>query len=375
MQGQPVAAERIPVAVLGATGLVGQRICALLEDHPWFDLVAVAASARSAGKSYAKACRWHLDRPMHSRLAALPVLSLEEEIPAAVIFSALDASVAFEAEEAEASRGRLVVSNARSHRMEPDVPLVVPEVNADHLRLCALQADRFPSGGRIITNPNCSTIGLVIALAPLHRRFGLREVHVTTLQAISGAGYPGVPALDLADNVIPGIPGEEEKLETESLKILGTLSKPSRLVLAEFALSASVHRVAVSEGHLLSIAATFEKEATPEEVSEAMRSFPPVDLPTAPEWPIRVLGEEHRPQPSRDRGAGRGMTVSIGRIRRDPLFTIKMSVLVHNTLRGAAGAALLNAELAVAERRREGGRIQLEAAGDERDFEEPVFPR
>jgi len=343
-----LAAKRIPVAVLGATGLVGQRICALLEDHPWFDLVAVAASSRSAGKSYREACGWHLDRPMPSFLAALPVLSLDEEVPGAVVFSALDAKVAAIAEESEASRGRLVVSNARSHRMESDVPLIVPEVNADHLRLCSHQSGRFPAGGRIVTNPNCSTIGLVMALAPMQRRFGLRSVHVTTLQAISGAGYPGVAALDLADNVIPGIPGEEEKLETEPLKILGCLDKESRIVPADFALSASVHRVSVSEGHLLSVAATFEEEATPAEVAEAMRSFPPVDLPTAPECPIRVVDGDHRPQPFLDRRAGRGMTVSIGRIRRDPVFHVKMSVLVHNTIRGAAGAALLNAELAVA---------------------------
>ena len=352
---------KMPVAVLGATGAVGQRMVQLLADHPWFRIEALVASERSAGKSYRDAARWLLPGSAPESVASMKVLSLSDEYPGRIAFSALDASVAGEAEEAAAGRGLLVVSNARNHRMERDVPLLVPEVNADHLALLDRQGERFPGGGRILTNPNCSTIGLVLALAPLHRAFGLKAVHVTTLQALSGAGYPGLAAWDLADNVVPHIGGEEDKLETEPLKILGDLRAEgdgaAEVVPAAFPISASVHRVAVVDGHLESVAVTLEKDGvSPEDVAEAFRTFSgrpqELGLPTAPRAALAVLDAEDRPQPRQDRDAGAGMTVSVGRIRSDAVLGLKFSLLVHNTVRGAAGAAVLNAELAVEPQRR-----------------------
>lgn len=355
---------RMAVAVLGATGAVGQRMVQGLATHPWFRIVALVASERSAGKRYAEAVRWLLPGPVPPAVADMPVIDLAAEHAARIAFSALDAHVAGEAEEAAARRGMLVVSNARNHRMEPDVPLLVPEVNAPHLALLAMQAGRFPGGGRILTNPNCSTVGLVMALAPLQDAFGIEACHVTTLQALSGAGYPGVPSFDLVDNVIPHIGGEEGKLESEPLKILGTLIEgsadggaKSHVAPATFPISASVHRVATIDGHLESVAVSLKAKASPADVAEAIaawRGAPAAHgLPTAPERPIVVLPGEDRPQPRRDRDLGHGMTVSVGRIRKDAVLGIKMSVLVHNTIRGAAGAAILNAEMAVAPLRKE----------------------
>lgn len=354
------ADSTLPVAVLGATGAVGQRMVDLLARHPWFRIVALVASERSAGKLYRDAVRWLLPSPVPSAVAEMVVADLGATYPGRLAFSALDAAVAGEAEEAAARRGLLVVSNARNHRMEPDVPLLVPEVNASHLALLDAQAERFGGGGRIITNPNCSTVGLAMVLAPLHEAFDVEAAHVTTLQALSGAGYPGVASFDLIDNVIPHIGGEEPKLETEPLKILGRLVQaegaPPRVEDATFPISASVHRVPVLDGHLESLAVRLGRPASPADVEGCLTAFRGAQaargLPTSPDRPIALLPGVDRPQPRRDRDLGGGMTVSVGRVREDRVLGIKLSLLVHNTIRGAAGAAILNAELAVAPLRR-----------------------
>lgn len=335
---------RLPVAVLGATGAVGQRFVALLDGHPWFRLAAVCASDRSAGKRYGEAVRWHLDRPIPEAAAAMEVLPCRPGIDARVAFSGLDAAVAGDIESEFAASGHAVVSNAKNHRMAPDVPLLVPEVNADHLELLRGQRKHYPSGGFIVTNPNCSTVGLVMTLAPLHAAFGVERVVVATLQAVSGAGYPGVATLDILDNVIPHIGGEEEKIESESRKILGT---PRRA--ATFTVSAHCHRVPVLEGHTLALSVGLGKKASPREAIDALRRFrsplAPLGLPSLPERPLEVRDEEDRPQPRHDRMAGKGMTVSVGRVRPCPVLDLRLVSLVHNTLRGAAGVAILNAEL------------------------------
>jgi aspartate-semialdehyde dehydrogenase len=336
--------SRIPVAVLGATGAVGQRFVALLDGHPWFRVAALAASDRSAGKPYARAVRWFLPEPMPAWAAAMTVTPCEpRQSGARIAFSGLDAAVAGEIEETFARSGAAVVSNARNHRMAPDVPLLIPEINADHLDLIEAQRRRL-GGGYIVTNPNCSTVGLAVSLAPLHRALGVRRAIVTTLQAISGAGYPGIPSLDIQDNVIPHIGGEEEKMESETRKILGASGTP-----AAFAVSAHCNRVQVSDGHTLAVSVETGKKATPEEAADLLGAFrPPIlalGLPSLPERVIEVRAEVDRPQPRLDRLAGRGMTVSVGRIRRCPVLDLKYVALVHNTIRGAAGAAILNAEL------------------------------
>lgn len=336
---------RIPVAVLGATGAVGQRFVSLLDGHPWFRVAALAASERSAGKPYAQAVRWFLPDPMPAWAAGMTVTPCDPaRAQAAVAFSGLDASVAGEVEEAFARAGAAVVSNSRNHRMAPDVPLLIPEVNADHLELVESQRRRLGGRGFIVTNPNCSTVGLAVSLAPLHRGLGLRRVLVATMQAISGAGYPGVPSVDILDNVIPYIGNEEEKMQSETQKILGTAKTP-----AGFAVSAHCNRVQVSDGHTLTVSIETEKKATPEAAADLLRGFrsplASLGLPSQPETVIEVRPEADRPQPRFDRMAGRGMTVSVGRIRRCPVLDLKYVALVHNTIRGAAGVAILNAEL------------------------------
>lgn len=341
--------ERIPVGVLGATGAVGQRFVSLLEAHPWFEVVWLGASERSAGQSYEEAARWIQDTPLPAEVAGRSVAECEppdEEIP--LFFSALDSSVAGPLETRFAESGRLVVSNARNHRMDPDVPLLVPEVNADHLAL--LDRQSFGGGG-IITNPNCSTIGLVLALKPLHDRFGIEKVHVVTLQALSGAGVPGVASMEIADNVIPFIGGEEEKLESEPLKILGDL-EDGGVREAEIRIGAHCTRVPVTDGHTESIAVTLREPASAEDVVAAWNAWSGepqrLGLPSAPERPVRYLPGAADPQPRLHRNLGRGMTVAVGRLRADPLFDWSFFGLSHNTVRGAAGGALLCAELAVA---------------------------
>lgn len=347
----------------------------LLEDHPWFRVVAVTASPRSAGRPYREAAPWSLEGDPPEWVAERQVAPTELDalrqaaggrLPPLVL-SALDASVAGPIEAELAAAGVLVVSNARSHRMEPGVPLLVPEVNPHHL---ALLEERDGPGG-IITNPNCSTIGLALALAPLQRRWGVEAVHVTTLQALSGAGLPGVPAMDILDNVVPFIPGEEEKLETETLKILGGLAG-GRVTPARFRISAQCSRVPVTDGHLEFVSVKLAGDPAPEEVAAELSGFrSPLHpasgepagrgLPSAPEFPIRVLAEPDAPQPRRHRGLGGGMSVSVGRIRACPLQTVRMAVLSHNTIRGAAGGALLCAELALREGRVRGAGAEARA--------------
>jgi aspartate-semialdehyde dehydrogenase len=343
-----VATEKIPVGILGATGAVGQRFIQLLEGHPWFEVVEVAASDRSAGKSFKDACTWRLAGSPPEAVSGLTVLTTEGPFRSRLLFSGLDSSVAGEVETALASKGHAVVSNSRNHRMDPDVPLLIPEINADHLDALAPQRKRT-GGGYIVTNPNCSVVGLALALAPLERAFGLETVHVVTLQALSGAGYPGVSSMDVADNVVPFIGGgEEEKIEAEPRKILGRFAN-GVFVDADVAISASVHRVAVSDGHTMAAFVHTRRKATPEDAARALAEFrgEPQErkLPFAPERPIHVLTQADRPQPRLDRERERGMAVSVGRIRANGGGGIKLEALVHNTIRGAAGAAILNGEL------------------------------
>jgi len=348
--------DPIPVAVLGATGTVGQRLVQLLADHPWFRIEALCASERSAGRAYGEAARWMLNGDPPANVAGITVSGLEPIDGVAVAFSALDARVAGDAELSWARAGSLVSSNARNHRMADDVPLVIPEVNADHLELLDRQRqDRsLAAAAGLITNPNCSTIGLVMALAPLERAFGVKSVMVTTLQAASGAGYPGVPALDLLGNVIPNITGEEDKLATESRKILGHI-EDGRLIEADLAISAQVNRVPVVDGHLESVAVALRTQASIDDVRRALIEFrgepQALSLPTAPDPPIELLDADDRPQPARDVMRGRGMAVTIGRLRPCSVLDFKMTVLSHNTIRGAAGAAVLNVETVIARSR------------------------
>ncbi len=335
---------RIPVAVLGATGAVGQRFVSLLDGHPWFRVSALAASERSAGRRYAEAVRWFLDAPIPDWARDMEVATCRPGLDARVAFSGLDSSVAGEVEEAFAAAGCAVVSNSRNHRMAPDVPLLVPEVNAHHLALVEEQRRRRGGPGFIITNPNCSTVGLAMACAPIHAAFGIRRIAVATLQAVSGAGYPGVPSVDILDNVVPHIAGEEEKMEAETQKILGMPRAP-----ADFRVSAQCHRVHVTDGHTLAISIETREKTTPEKAIATLRAFRSplgdLGLPSLPEAPIEVREEPDRPQPRFDRMAGRGMVVSVGRVRSCAVLDLKMVALVHNTIRGAAGAAILNAEL------------------------------
>jgi aspartate-semialdehyde dehydrogenase len=340
--------NKVPVGVLGATGAVGQRFIQLLADHPWFEVAEVAASDRSAGKPYREACTWRLGTPLPARVGDLPVTNCEGPFRSKLLFSGLDSSVAGEVEATLSRQGAAVVSNARNHRMDPDVPLLIPEVNPDHL--AALEVQRKRTGaGYIVTNPNCSVVGLAMALAPLHRAFGVEGVAVVTLQALSGAGYPGVASMDITDNVLPYISGgEEEKIEAEPLRILGTF-EAGAFRGAPFVISASVHRVDVTDGHTMAVFVNLRREASPADAREVLAGFrgEPQErrLPTAPERPIHVLSEADRPQPRLDRDREHGMAVSVGRVREDKLFDLKLEVLVHNTIRGAAGAAILNAEL------------------------------
>jgi aspartate-semialdehyde dehydrogenase len=338
--------------VLGATGVVGQCLVHMLGNHPWFSLTEVAASERSSGKTYAEAVRWHLDSPIPESARNLVVKGLDPSLDCDFVLSALDSSVAGPAEEDFARAGYPVVSNSRNHRVDPDVPLLIPEVNAAHLDAISLQQkNRGYDTGFIVTNPNCSTAGLVLILKPLADAFGLEKIFVVTLQAISGAGYPGVPAMDIQGNVVPFISGEEEKMELEPQKLLGKWDG-SRFVDAGLGISAHCNRVPVVDGHLECVSLSLKKIASLDEVREALRNFT-VDaelasLPTAVKNPIVVLDEENRPQPRRDANAGRGMAAVVGRVRECPILDIKLTVLSHNLVRGAAGAALLNAELLAA---------------------------
>ena len=345
------ASHRVPVAVLGATGAVGQTFIRLLADHPWFRLVELAASERSAGRPYAEAARWIGDE-MPERVRGMTVLPCDpKRLTAPLVFSALDASVAGDVELAFARAGRLVLSNAKNFRMDDDVPLVIPEVNADHLALLDVQRAKRGWSGGIVTNANCASIMAVMALAPLHEAFGIRRLFVATMQAVSGAGYPGVPSLDILGNVIPFIKDEEAKIESEIRKMLGRRSD-TRIELADIRISAHANRVAVENGHTVCLSVDFEKHVGVDAALEVLREWrgdaSARDLPSSPARALAVTDLPDRPQPRRDVDAGRGMTVTVGRVREDPLFDVKLVAMGHNTIRGAAGASVLNAELLVA---------------------------
>lgn len=340
--------EKIPVAVLGATGSVGQRFIQLLESHPWFRLHEVVASERSAGKTYAEAADWRLESLVPEAAAGLVVKSLGSELESPLLFSGLDSNVAGEAEELYANRGAAVISNSKNHRMDADVPLLIPEINAQHIDAVEHQRKRRGGRGYIVTNPNCSTIGLAMAIAPIERAFGIEALHVTTMQAISGAGYAGVPSYAILDNVIPYISGEEDKVESEPRKILGKWDG-EKFVSSDFKISAQTNRVPTIDGHIMTISLKMRGSASLDEVREAIENFTGepqrLGLPTAPKRPLHYVSDADRPQTRLDRDRERGMAVSIGRLRPCPIFDLRMVALVHNTIRGAAGAAILNAEL------------------------------
>jgi len=339
---------KIPIGILGATGIVGQRFVQMLEHHPWFEVAWLAASDRSEGRPYGEAARWKLKTAIPSKVAGMRVSPATPEGAPKVIFAALDASIAAEMEPRFASAGCAVVTNSSALRMQTDVPLVIPEVNHDHIKLIECQAWRKKARGFVVTNPNCSAIGLVIALAPLQHAFGLNTVMAVTMQAVSGAGYPGVASLDILGNVIPYIAKEEEKMEEETRKLLGKLNG-SGIIMGSFGMSAQCNRVAVEDGHTESVSIKLTKKAKPEEIIEAwngFRSLPQeLKLPSAPEKPIVYVTSSDRPQPRFDSDHGNGMTTTVGRLRPCGVLDWKFTVLSHNTIRGAAGAALLNAEL------------------------------
>jgi len=344
--------ERRKVGILGATGMVGQRFIQLLNNHPWFEISWLAASDRSAGKTYAEACKWKLDTPLPTRIAAMTVMpnvpegTPDGELPR-IIFAALDSDVARELEPQFAAAGCAVVSNSSAFRMTHDVPLVVPEVNADHLELIEQQSWRRESGGYIVTNPNCCAIGLVLALKPLEARFGIESLFVSTMQAVSGAGYPGVASLDILGNVVPFIKNEEEKLQEELGKLLGTFTGAA-VDLLDAKVSAHCNRVAVEDGHTECVSIKLRKKATREEMLAAWTEFAPLagqKLPSAPDQPVEFDASVDRPQPRLDRMRGNGMTTTVGRLRECSLLDWKFVLLSHNTIRAAAGAAVLNAEV------------------------------
>lgn len=335
---------KIPVAILGATGAVGQKFVKLLENHPWFEVRELVASQRSSGKPYRQAVSWKQNTPIPPSVENLVVKDLDQALESSILFSGLDSSVAGEAEARYAKLGHWVISNSKNHRMQANVPLVIPEINPDHFALVHHQ----PTSGKIVTNSNCSTMFLAMALYPLHRRWGVKRVMVTTLQAISGAGYPGVASWDILGNVIPYISDEEEKMQTEPQKILGQF-KDGQIEMAPFRVSAMCNRVPVLEGHSESISVELDrKPSSLEEIGEELRRFRGLPqekkLPFAPEQPIVVFEEPDRPQPLRDVEINRSMSCVVGRLRPCQLFDVKMNILGHNTVRGAAGAAILNAE-------------------------------
>lgn len=344
--------DKISVGILGATGTVGQRFVQLLADHAWFEVTALASSDRSAGRRYADACHWLLPTPIPDSAANLVVQPIEPGLDCQLVFSALPSSIAKPVEERFAGAGYAVCSNAAPHRLAPDVPLLIPEVNADHTALLKVQQRQRGWKGLVIASANCSATQLALALKPLQAAFGLRKLSVVTMQAVSGAGYPGVPSPDILDNLIPYIGGEEEKLERESLKLLGTLDS-GQVQDAALEVSAQCNRVPVRDGHTECVAVELARETGTAEVIEALETFrgPPgvEELPGSPAQPIVVRQEPDRPQPIRDRDTGQGMSIVVGRVRPCPVLDYKFVVLGHNTVRGAAGGAIHNAELLVAQ--------------------------
>ena len=343
--------RKFEVGVLGATGMVGQQFICQLQNHPWFELTWLAASGRSAGKPYREAANWTLDGAIPDNVADQMVHESKPNNAPKLVFSALDASVAGEIEQAFASAGRFVISNSRNHRMLADVPLLIPEINADHLGLIPTQRENHGWSGAIVTNPNCSTITLAMALAPL-KPFGIRKILATTMQAISGAGYPGLPSIDILGNVIPHIGGEEEKMEQETQKILGDFNA-DKVEHLPAKMSAHCNRVGVVDGHMVAVSVELEQNPGVERLVEAFASFRGIpqekNLPSAPQRPVHVMEQPNRPQPRKDLLTERGMAVCVGRVRECPVLDYKFVVLGHNTIRGAAGAAVLNAELLLSE--------------------------
>lgn len=337
--------KKIPVGILGATGMVGQKFVELLSSHPWFEIVALAASDRSVSKRYGEAMKWLMMSPLPKQIANMSVLACYPDLPCKIVFSALDSNIAGEIEENFARAGYKVISNSSHHRMDSSVPLLIPEINSDHLKL--IQSQYFGQGA-IITNPNCSVIGIAMALKPLLDIWGIEAVNIVTLQALSGAGYPGVSSIDVLDNVIPYIAGEEDKIEEEPLKIMGTYHKKA-IIPYPMRLSAQCMRVPVIDGHLACVSVKLKKQTNTSEIITAWREFESepqrLKLPMAPLRPIIYLEDEKHPQPKYHRTLGSGMAVSIGRLRECPLFDWKFVILSHNTIRGAAGSAILNAEL------------------------------
>ena len=343
--------QTIEVGVLGATGMVGQQFVRFLQDHPWFKLTWLGASDRSAGKKFRDATSWRLDGEMPAYVADVTVSECKPGNAPQLVFSATDSSVATEIEQAFAGAGHVVVSNSRNHRLEPDVPLLVPEINADHLALISSQQEKRGWKGMIVTNPNCSTIVLTLALAPF-AKFGIQRIVAATLQAVSGAGYPGVASMDILGNVVPFISGEEEKMEVETQKILGSIHGGHAAPL-EAPLSAHCHRVAVVDGHTVSASVDLYNKPQLSDILEGLQNFQGLPqerkLPSAPAHPLIYMPEEDRPQPRRDATRENGMSVFVGRVRPCPVFDWKFVACGHNTIRGAAGAAVLNAELMVSE--------------------------
>jgi len=345
----------VKVAILGATGMVGQRFIEMLEGHPFFELTDLAASSRSAGKTYKDAANWYLEGEMPEELKDREVKKIDpKKIDADIVFSALPSNVAKDAEPAFAKEGFIVASNASSYREAPDVPLLIPEVNPEHLDIVKIQKENHGWDGCIITNPNCTTVMFTLSLKPVFDRFGLKNVFLTSMQALSGAGYNGVPSMAIQNNVIPFIKGEEEKVDTEILKIYGEFNG-SDVILPDFKVSTSCNRVAVTDGHTESVFVKTEEECSIEDIKAVMTNFKALpqelDLPSAPKTPIIVKEEEDRPQPRLDLMNERGMAVTVGRIREDPILDFKYTVLGHNTIRGAAGASVLNAEVLVKARK------------------------
>lgn len=343
--------RKYSVGILGATGSVGQRFVQLLANHPWFEVTVLVASENSAGKYYQDTVRWKQTTPIPQNIARLQVYKVSDKFSCDLLFSGLDSSVADPLELEFASRGFPVISNCKNYRMYDDIPLLVPEINSDHIKLIDIQKKmRGFKNGYIVTNPNCSVIGLAMVLHPLHIKFGISKLHVTTMQALSGAGFPGIASMDIMDNVIPYIGDEEEKIETEPQKILGSFSG-KHISFADIKISAQANRVGVIDGHTEAVSVKLKSQTSVEEVISVLKNFTglpqKIKLPSAPNHPIIIHEELNRPQPRLDRDLEKGMAVSVGRIRPCPIFDYKFIVLSHNTIRGAAGAAILNAELLV----------------------------
>jgi aspartate-semialdehyde dehydrogenase len=339
---------KLPVGVLGATGAVGQKFIKLLEDHPWFEVTEVAASERTSGRLYGDAVSWKQVTPIPESVRQLEVRPCTPELKCRIVFSGLDSAVAGPIEEDFARAGYVVLSNSKNHRLDEDVPLVIPEVNPEHMGLIPIQRRNRQSKGYMVTNANCTTMFLAMALGPIHKAFAIEKVFMVSMQAVSGAGYPGVASLDILGNVIPYISGEEEKVEIETRKILGTFNGQT-VDLAAFPVSAQCNRVPVEDGHTESVSIKLARKTTSGEIADLLRSFSGVpqklQLPSAPEQPFIVMEAQDRPQPRFDVNRSKGMATLVGRIRPCSIFDFKLTLMGHNTVRGAAGASILNAEL------------------------------